>query len=327
MGTIVAILGRLTERLRRTAQAKGPQRPRQNAGMIGPKASTTGSGSAPGNDSSSLSGAAGRAGLVAFVVMLPAILVPHLAPENGQVLLLIAVFAAVVVLAEYASAYPALIEFRFAAPFNRMRFVLLALTVAALSLLQRGAVVEAPLPDLIAQFATACAALVDLPMSPVRLLVAALPTDLALAEALRIRDGAAMAMVLGLATLAGFATAIRLNLWPMGQGPFNVWINLPTFDPTGGSDVVARLQRHARLNVSLGLLMPFLTPGVVMASDLMVHAIDFTAPLNFVWGIALWAFVPTALVMRGLAMARVARMIRANRRRLADGDGAGFAPA
>jgi len=318
MGTIVAILGRLAAGLIRSPGAEGTQRPRQNAGMIGLQ-TTQGAGS--------LSGATGRAGLVALAVLLPAILVPDLAPETGQVLLLIAVFAAVVVMAEYASAYPALIEFRFAAPFNRMRFALLVLTVALLSLLQRGVAVEAPLPDLIAQFAAACARLVDLPLTPVRLLVASLPADLAAAEAQRIRDGAALAMVLGLATLAGFATAIRLNLWPMGQGPFNVWINLPTFDPSGGADVVARLQRHARLNVSLGLVVPFLMPGVVMASDLMVHAVDFTSPLNFVWGIALWAFVPTALVMRGLAMARVARMIRANRRRLADGEGMGFVTA
>lgn len=276
---------------------------------------------------SSLSGAIGRAVLVAFAVMLPAILVPHLAPETGQAMLLVALFAALVVLAEYASAYPALIEFRFAAPFNRTRFALLAVLVVALSLMQRGTVVSGPLPDLVAGLAAVCGALTDFPLSPVRLLLGSLPQDMATGDAQLIRDGAGLAMLMAMSTVAGFAGAIRLNIWPMGQGPFNVWINLPTFDPTAGHDVVARLERQARINIFLGILMPLLTPGVMMVSGLMARGVDLTAPLAFVWGIALWAFVPAAMVMRGLAMARVARMIRANRRRFADGAGNAYAAA
>ena len=49
-------------------------------------------------------------------------------------------------------------------------------------------------------------------------------------------------MILAITVVAGFVTAIRLNAWPMGSGPFNVWINLPTFDPTYGGDVVDRVE-------------------------------------------------------------------------------------
>jgi hypothetical protein len=315
MGRIAAILRQAAELVRRLKHDTGPQRPGQYAGMSEPQASI------------GISGAVGRAVLVGLAVLLPALLVPAMAPDVAQILLVLALFAGAVVFMEYASAYPALVEFRFAAPFNRTRFALLSLTVLMLSLLLRAQDIAGPLPQLVAGIAAACGQMADFPFSPVRLLLNALPHGVPLDLLLLVRDGAALALVLALTTIAGFVVAIRLNVWPMGQGPFNVWINLPTFDPTAGNDVVLRLQRHARVNVSLGILMPFLLPGLVMVSALMAQPVTFASPVSFVWGIALWAFVPAALVMRGVAMARVARMIRANRRRFADTEGNAFATA
>lgn len=272
-------------------------------------------------------GALKRALMVLIAALLPTLLIPQSAPETGQIVLLAGLFAAAVVFSEYASPYPALVEFRFAAPFNRTRFALLAVTAVLLALIQRGQVIDGPLPDAVLGVAATLGAALDFPLSPVRLLMGALPASIGVDEAMMVRNGAALALVVALLTLAGFATAMRLNLWPMGQGPFNVWINLPTFDPTAGNDVVERLLRHGRVNVMLGFLTPALLPGVVMVSGLMAQPIDFTAPINYVWGIALWAFLPTAMIMRGLAMGRVARMIRANRRRLADGEADGYATA
>ena len=273
-------------------------------------------------------GALLRAGLVALLVVLPALVIPSTPPELGQVLLLLGLFAGVIVLAEYTSAYPALIEFRFAAPFNRTRFMLLLLLVLCLSLLQRHVELAGGLAQSVALIASVCGRMFDFPFSPVRQLVAFLPDGTSPAAMMLVRDGASLALVLAMTVVAGFFTAIRMKLWPMGQGPFNVWINLPTFEPTAGNDVVARLQRQARFNISLGLIMPFLLPGLMMASALLIRPLDLTAPISYVWGIALWAFIPSALVMRGIAMGRVAHMIRASRRRLASGTEAGaFASA
>lgn len=313
MGRIVAILGQVAVRFLPGQSSEGPQRPGQKTGM-GEQRPNRG-----------FSGATGRAALVALAVVLPALIVPSTPPEMAQVLLLLAIFAGAVVLAEYASSFPALIEFRFAAPFNRTRFVLVALTVAMLSVLQRGTEMPGPLTDLVSGMASACARVLDVPYGPIRQLTAFMPETLTLAQLALIRDGAALALTLALSVIAGFVTAIRLNVWPMGQGPFNVWINLPTFDPTAGNDVVQRLLRHARINVSLGILMPFVLPGVLMVSAAMAQPINLGNPVTFVWGITLWAFIPAALVMRGVAMARVARMIRANRRRFADGEASGYA--
>jgi hypothetical protein len=314
MGRIAATLRQIVAS-RRGSKGEGPQRPGYQAGMTEPQVTT------------GLSGALARATMVALAVVAPAVLVPQVAPETGQVLLLIALFAAAVVFAEYASAYPALIEFRFAAPYNRTRFALIALMAVLLSLIQRGQGLDGALPQMVAGLASVLGGLLDQPFTPVRLLLGALPAEIGLEQALLVRDGAALAMVLALLTVGGFAAAMRLNLWPMGQGPFNVWINLPTFDPTAGNDVVLRLLRQGRLNIWMGALMPALLPGVVMLTGLMAQPVDFTAPMNYVWGLTVWAFVPTALIMRGMAMTRVARMIRANRRRLAEGEGNAYAAA
>lgn len=315
MGTIVAKLRQAVAFPGRGRRSTGSSRPAKGTGMSDVKSKSHGP------------GAALRALLVAFVAVLPAIAIPSTAPETAQSMILLAVFAGGLVFAEYASEYPGLIEFRFAAPFNRTRFALIAVLALLLSMQLRNAGEPGAIGALVASAAAACGQIMDFTGSPVRLLVGALPQDLPAAHLLMVRDGAALALILAITVVAGFVTAIRLNAWPMGTGPFNVWINLPTFDPTAGNDVVLRLQRHARINVLLGLILPFLLYGIVLASSLLIQPLTLASPMGFVWGIVLWAYLPASLVMRGVAMARVARMIRASRRRFADSEGNAFASA
>ncbi|WP_127110705.1 hypothetical protein [Pararhodobacter zhoushanensis] len=276
---------------------------------------------------SNVPGAAARALLVVLLAIFPALVVPSTAPDTAQSMLLLAVFAGGIVFAEYATEYPGLIEFRYAAPFNRTRFALIAVLAVLLSLMQRNGVEPGLLGGLTISAANLCGQLLDFGISPVRLLIAALPDSTPPVHLDMVRDGAALALVLAITTVLGFVTAIRLNAWPMGTGPFNVWINLPTFDPTAGNDVVLRLQRHARINIALGVVLPFLLPAGVIASELLINPVTLLSPMGFVWGIVLWAYIPASLVMRGVAMARVAKMIRASRRRFADSEGNAFAAA
>lgn len=278
-------------------------------------------------EKSHIPGAAARAFLVVILAVFPAVVIPSTTPETAQSLVLLALFAGGIVMAEYASDYPGIIEFRFAAPFNRTRFALIALIAVLLSFVQRHGVDSGYLSGLASSVAAVCGDLLDFPFSPVRLLLAALPETVAPEQLAMIRDGASLALILSATTVAGFFTAIRLNAWPMGQGPFNVWINLPTFDPTAGNDVVLRLQRHARINVVLGLVLPFVLPVAIIASALLIKPLTLSSPMEFVWGLTLWAYLPAAMVMRGIAMNRVAKMIRASRRRFADSEGNAFATA
>lgn len=269
-------------------------------------------------------GASLRAFLVAVLAILPAVLLPQITHDTAQIMTLMALFVAGLVFAEYASTYPGLIEFRFAAPYNRTRFLLVAATVMGITLVLRD---SAHGTSIVSVIAAGCGDLLGMAFSPVRLLVSALPADLATDHLNLVRNASALAFVIGVATVLGFLTAIRLGVWPMGQGPFNVWINLPTFDPTAGGDVVQRLKSQARLNVLLGIALPFLLPVLVKATAVLVQPITLESPLAFVWGIALWAYLPVSLVMRGAAMGQVARMICLDRRRLSGADPQLGAPA
>jgi hypothetical protein len=263
-----------------------------------------------------LPGAIARGLAVAGLVMLPALVVPGIPPETAHLVVLLALFAAALTAYEYASPYPGLLEFRVAAPYNRTRYLVIGLSAALLALLQRHGSDPGPLTGAVAGMAAACGAWLAAAPSPVALLVLALPEGVDAAQRALVRDGAALAFVLGVAVLLGVALAIRSGAWPRGARPFNVWINLPTFEPTAGRDVVARLRRQSRLNLGAGIALPFLLPGVVLASTILMQPVSLTSPLGFIWGIALWAYLPVALIMRGMAMGRVARLIEERRARL-----------
>jgi hypothetical protein len=108
---------------------------------------------------------------------------------------------------------------------------------------------------------------------------------------------------------------LKLAGWPSTKNAFNVWVNLPTFEPTAGGDVVDRLERDARVNLGIGFLLPFVVPALIAAATSGLPAAAVTSPQPLIWTAAAWAFLPASLLMRGVAMARVADMIRVKRAR------------
>jgi hypothetical protein len=99
------------------------------------------------------------------------------------------------------------------------------------------------------------------------------------------------------------------------KGAFNVWLNLPLFDPTGGGDVVHRLNREASINVALGFLLPFLLPAMALLAANLTDRGAALTPQTLIWMACIWAFFPAGMIMRGVAMLRVAELITAKRRR------------
>lgn len=263
-------------------------------------------------------GALFRAVLVAFLVLLPAVVLPTVRVETAQVVMLFALFAGVLTLIEYSARYPGLIEFRFAPPYNRIRFVALALNVLMLALLLRGQ----SMPGSLTLFFEAVGALIghtlDFPYSPVRLIVLMLPADASLGHMLAVRSAAGVSYAMSLAMIAGFGVMLWLGGWPTRDAAFNLWVNLPTFDPMAGEDVAARLQREARLNVLLGFLLPFLLPMVTKFTGLLFQPVTLTGAQTLIWVLTAWAFLPAMLLMRGLALARIASLIRNRQRRATD---------
>nr|WP_235776081.1 hypothetical protein [Ruegeria alba] len=254
--------------------------------------------------------------LVALVVVIPALYLPSAATTSTEIVVLLAILGFVLTFAEYNSTFPSFIEFRDAPPLNRMRFIALMTMITMLTLISKDRIDPTNITALFSGFGLLVAHLIDFPYSPVRLVVLMLPQGAGVDLVYSVRVAAAVAYVIALLTVFAFWVAVRIRGWPTGNGAFNVWINLPLFDPTTGGDVVARLQRDGRINMILGVLLPFLIPAIVkMASDIF-DPINLYSPQTLIWTMSAWAFLPASMIMRGLAMIRIAELIEEKRRRV-----------
>ncbi len=256
------------------------------------------------------------------MIATPATLLPGNGADTAQIVALIALFGGILTFVEYSSAYPGLVEFRYAPPFNRIRYLSLFITVFLLTVIARGAYEPTPMTVFVQAVGQLIGHAIDFPYSPVRLMTLMLSTSTSAAHVEEVRVAAGMAYLISLIMLSIFVIVLKIFGWPSSNGTFNVWVNLPTFDPTIGGDVVARLERDARVNLALGFLLPFLVPAVVKAASSSFGEITLAQPQTMIWMVAAWAFLPASLFMRGIAMSRVADMIREKRRQNAALQGA-----
>lgn len=262
-----------------------------------------------------LTGAVVRSILMVLMIVTPSILVIGTNADTKLIVALVAVVAAVFTFIEYYSVYPSLVEFRDAPPFNRTRFAALFLTVFALSLIARGEVAPSTLTRFVSAIGHRLGGAIDFPYSPVRLVVLLMPEDAPVYLINMVRMAAGIAYLVSIVSLSYFILVLRLRNWPNQMGGFNVWTNLPTFDPTAGGDVVARLQRDSQINLILGFLLPFFIPAFVKLASDMFDPISLADPHTLIWTMTAWAFLPSSLLMRGIAVGRVAQMIENKRKR------------
>lgn len=276
---------------------------------------------------SRLAGAVTRSLLVMFVIATPTVLLADASVDSQQMVTLVALFIGVLTFVEYSSVYPGLVEFRDAPPFNRIRFLMLFFTVFSLAAIERGRIHPSTMTDLIHAVGALVGFSMDFSYSPVRMATGMLADTATEAQIGAVRTAAGMSYIISLISLAFFVVMLRLGGWPRRDRPFNVWVNLPTFDPTSGGDVVTRLIRDARWNIAFGLLLPFVTPGMIKFVSAGFTALGPTTPQSLVWALTLWSFLPASLFMRGIAMGRVADMIQARRLAAAPSEVAGqYAP-
>jgi hypothetical protein len=254
-----------------------------------------------------------RALLVIFLIATPSVLLPGTSADGRQMVALIGLFLAVLTFIEYNATYPGLIEFRDAPPFNRLRFATLFSIILALTLIAKAE----STPNTASLYAKAVGDVIgratDFPYSPVRLATLMMTQEASSLQREMVRVAAGMSYLIALLGLAIFVVLLKATRWPARHSAFNVWVNLPTFDPTRGGDVVQRLTRDARINILLGFVLPFVFPAVVRVASKGFEPAMLTAPQTLIWVMTAWAFLPASLFMRGIAMGRVAEMIRRER--------------
>lgn len=256
-----------------------------------------------------------RAILMASLISAPSLIVPSTGHDTAQIVVILSLIAGVMTFIEYYGAYPSIIEFRFAPPFNRLRYIALAVILIFIALVLRGTTDPSGLTVAVTRLGAALGNAVDFPYSPIRLFVLMLPenSDGVVINMVRIASG--IAYTACLAMIIVFLTLVRFLDWPVRSGAFNVWVNLPLFDPTGGGDVLRRLRRDAVVNIVLGTLLPFLIPAAVSAASSVIDPISIAYPQTLIWMVTAWAFLPASMLMRGIAMSRIADMIEEKRRR------------
>jgi len=274
-----------------------------------------------------LAGAALRAVLVMLLVATPSVLLPGTDSDGKQMIALVALFAGSLTFTEYKTSYPSLIEFRDAPPFNRVRFLILFFTVFTLTVIEKTSVAPTTLSTLVSALGIVVSGALDFPYSPVRLATLMMADGASEAQVLAVRTAAGTAYLISLLGLAVFVLLLKLKGWPNRDGGFNVWVNLPTFDPTSNGDVVVRLERDSRINIALGFLLPFLIPAVVKIGSTGFEPLTLTTPQTLIWTMTAWAFLPCSLFMRGIAMGKIADMIRDKRRISGVEEGSDYLPA
>lgn len=262
-----------------------------------------------------LAGAAARAFLVALMIATPALILPGAASDTSHVTIFIAAVAALFTFVEYSSASPSIVEFRDAHPLNRLRYLALFGTVLCLSLIFKGQTHPTEMTRALIAIGTIIGNSIDFAFSPVRMVVRMFPEGTTPDVIASVRTAAGIAYLTSLTAMAAFLYMVRVKGWPSRGGAFNIWVNLPQFDPTAGGDVLNRLQRDAWVNIVLGFLLPFVIPVVVKATADLLNPVILDSPQTLIWTMTAWAFLPASMIMRGIAMQRIAEMIRDQRKR------------
>lgn len=262
-----------------------------------------------------ITGAALRSILVAILIATPSLLLPKSMSNSAEMIALLAILASVLTFIEYYTVFPSFVEFRDAPPLNRMRFVALFVMVLLLTIISKHQFAPTNLTAMVSGVGAIIGRAFDISYSPVHLVVLMLADSTSSAAVESVRIAAGVAYLIALIVVVMFLFVVRVMGWPINAGAFNVWINLPLFDPTAGGDVVRRLQRDSRINIIFGLLLPFLIPAVVKAASSLIGPVSMSDPHTLIWTISAWAFLPASMVMRGIAMMRIAELIEEKRRR------------
>jgi len=260
-----------------------------------------------------LPGAVARAVMVIIVLALPAFLLPNISQAAQEISLIIGGIVAAFTLFEYASTHPGLIDFRFAPPYNRIRFFTFSVQVGLLVFLSRAAVGQDPFSPALLQWADRCVEYLDFPLSPVNIAVAMVGSDGDQVFTTLIARAAALSYAISFASMAFFALVLWLFKWPVGRKNFNLWINLPTFEPSSGRDVERRLRRDGVINILAGIGLPYVIPAFVSRASGWFDPSVLGNNQPLIWGVTLWSFVPASLVIRGAALLKVGYLVKKSR--------------
>lgn len=250
------------------------------------------------------SGALVRALIVAFIVVIPSALVSAGASQAQMFTFTFAILASAVVFVEYVVKVPAVLEFRFASPYNRLRILLIAFLAVVLS------------QGLVNQFLNGNSGIVPISAkiiegfminwpSPTILLTDAFALGQTSLNALVIRL-AAFASCMGLFFALIFGAYIWLGAWPLSKRGFNLWPNMPSFTARAGQKASTKIVQIAILSLALAITLPYIIPYFVFFGR---DALGINYDDNYLmiyWVLLLWTSIPAMALFRAISLMKLA---------------------
>ncbi|MEM9966843.1 MAG: hypothetical protein AAF755_01945 [Pseudomonadota bacterium] len=265
-----------------------------------------------------LFGACVRAVLVATLVMTPALIVPGAHMDAAQLAVLFAFLAAAVTFAEYYSDSPSVIAFRDTQLVNRVRFVTLAVMLFGVAHLLNAGIAAQQSSIFLSQSETSASIAAKL-LTPAHKLTEILAESHPDLTPQSIVDAARFAFFVSLLASFSFGFHIYRQQLPCFM-TFNIWINLPLFDPSDPRNQHRRLRRRAVLNIAVGLLLPFFIPFFLITGGNVLGWRGEMSLQTLIWIICGWAFLPASMLIRGTALYHVTVMMGlAQKQRVAAG--------
>lgn len=249
-------------------------------------------------------GALVRALIVAFVIIVPSVLVSAGASQAQLFTLTFAVVAAGVIFVEYLVAAPAVIEFRFASPYNSLRIMLVAATAVVLS---QGLINQVLSGD--SGWMPVAAGILERMMSswpsPSTLLVNSLNLSSDATYAL-IERLASFALCMAFFFAVVFGAYIWLGAWPLSKTGFNLWPNMPSFTARAGQKASTKILQVSILSLCLAITLPYIIPYLVgFGGDSL--GINFDNDyLTIYWILLLWSMIPAMALFRAISLLKLA---------------------
>ncbi len=253
-------------------------------------------------------GALFRGVCAGLVLMVPSLVLVHVPSDATYFVLISAMLLAFIVFSEYNNTYPSILEFRDAPPFNRIRFLHGILSVCGVALIFQD-MIFGDGSGAVTRVSVYLGQVLDFTGSPVDMLMMSVPYDLSESVLQSMRAAGALTITLCVVSILAFFAYIKTTNWPISRGQFNIWVNLPLMDPSRGDNLAKRMKRRAQVNIGLG--GSFLFAGLVFFKGVgaILGPALYADLVVLMWIIILWGAIPTTMVMRGIAMARLATEI------------------
>jgi len=258
-----------------------------------------------------LLGAIFRALWVVVVAAIPSLLLPSASQGAVEFALIIGAIIGMFTFFEYGSTTPGFVDFRYAPPYNRFRAFTIAMQIVTITLVCRA--VELGLSgSVLVDWAQQAAQLLDFKYSPVSMAIDTVLWDSRFSDttAILLVYSITTSFVVGVGMTLAFSLMLWVFGWPRDREGFNLWANLPTFQPSDDGSIPKRLRRDAYFNILLGIVLIYTLP-LIPTYGVDWFTVDiFENNQAMVWAATLWVFISTSLIARALAMLKIAQILK-----------------